>query len=225
MAPSGIQAANGENKHQLAASGRNRSTRLLNVRHFKEFAMHMDTLIFFADVSLDFGLIGIDEYRERIQVALWLSEDGENTREDPRLPVTEGRKSDEDRGDLGTNYAMNSQRSGTSIDNTEQPRILEFIGLSVWYFTGSDPDSYPSVPHGHYQSAKRPWPKLNPYIGRVFSSKHQEDLSSRLTKKEMRNLWSDESFKDYCRKHIMWYMESHAYYNFPVRHPLRLPRW
>ena len=185
----------------------------------------MGTLIFFADVSFDFGLIGIDEYHERIEVALWLYDNGEGTREDPRRPVTERQASDEDRGDLDHTLAKYAQGSGTASDSTEKISILELIALGVWYFTGSDPDSYPSVPHGHYQSANRKWPKLNPYTGRVFSSKHRENSSSRLTKKDMRDLWGDESFRDYCRKHIMRYMEAHTYYSFPVRHPFRLPRW
>lgn len=186
--------------------------------------MQIDTLIFFANVSLDFGLIGIGEYHERIEVAFWLSDDA-NTEKDPRLPVTEERKSDEYREDLKPVSVENERVSNSHSANTEQPPVLELIALSVWHFTGSDPDSYPSVPHGHFQSAARPWPKLNPYTGRVFSSKHQENPSSRLTKKAMRNLWGDESFRDYCRKHIMWYMEAYTFYNFPVRHPLRLPRW
>ncbi len=185
----------------------------------------MKTLIFFADVSLDLALIGIDEYQERIEVAFWLFEEGEHTGTDPRLPKAERRKNDKDKDDLGTLLAKNSQGSVASVDNTKQPHILEFIALNEWYFTGSDPDSYPSVPHGHHQCATLHWPKLNPYTGRVFSSKHQEDVSKRLTKKKMHNLWSDESFRDFCRKHIMWYKEKYLYYNFPVKHPYRLPLW
>lgn len=49
---------------------------------------------------------------------------------------------------------------------------LEFVAFGHWYFTKSDPDPYPSTPHGHFQSANNPWPKLNPYTGRVFDAKH-----------------------------------------------------
>lgn len=81
------------------------------------------------------------------------------------------------------------------------------------------------MPHGHYQHQNVKWPKLNPYTGRVFSSKHQEDNSQRLSKKDMTIIWSDESFKSFCREMIVWYQEQFPYHEFPVRRPLRFPIW
>jgi hypothetical protein len=44
------------------------------------------TLVVLAEASLQFGLIGIDEYIERCEVAWWLGEEGAAIR-DPRLPL------------------------------------------------------------------------------------------------------------------------------------------
>ncbi|WP_216712728.1 hypothetical protein [Pseudoalteromonas sp. TB64] len=102
---------------------------------------------------------------------------------------------------------------------------LEFLCLGIWVFTKADPDSYPSVPHGHFKNQNNKWPKLNPYTGRIFSAKHQEDKKQLLSKKQMRKIWSDEKFKSFCREMIIWYQEKFSYYEFPVRRPLRMPRW
>ena len=110
-----------------------------------------------------------------------------------------------------------------STSNTDEENNLEFLCLGVWVFTKADRDSYPSIPHGHYQNQNRSWPKLNPYTGRVFSAKHQEDKSQRLSKKDMKTIWSDESFKSFCREMIIWYQEQFPYYEFPVHRPMRMP--
>lgn len=188
--------------------------------------MPTDTLIFLAEISRDIGLIGIDEYEERISVALWLDDDPD-TREDPRHPPISPEGAREGRGaEEGTSEGRpGSSPFSSAAANSTEPQVLEFIALNDWYFTGSDRDSYPAVPHGHYRNANRPWPKLNPYSGRVFSAKHTEDPGMRLSKQEMRTLWSDSGFRDHCRKQIMWYMQTFPYYRFSVRNPLKFPRW
>lgn len=176
--------------------------------------MPHETLLFLANMSFDIGFIGIDEYDERICVADWVFSDSGI---DPRQP-SEGEES---------TACEKSPESQTLSEKFSESALtsMEFIAFNTWYFTGSDPDCYPSIPHGHYQNENRPWPKLNPYTGRAFSTKHKEDSSLRLKKKEMRQLWSDQKFIDYCRKHIMWYMQEHSHYRFSVLHPLRLPKW
>lgn len=184
--------------------------------------MPFDTMIFLAEFSFEAGLIGLDEYEERIEVALWLDDDS-GARSDPRGPAVEVcERSREERP--GERVAGGSS-TNSNTPNLLEPRVLEFIALNVWHFTGSDPDSYPSVPHGHYRDANRPWPKLNPYVGRVFTAKHVEDPRERLSNKKMRDLWTNSGFRDHCRKQIMWYMQAHSHYRFPVRNPLRLPKW
>lgn len=175
-----------------------------------------NTLITLANLSFDLGLIGIDEYSERIEVALWLADDGE-TAKDPRFKESEKRRKNQ----REENFEIN-----TIIPNTGNDlNWLEFLFNKTWYFTKSDPDFYPSIPHGHFKNKNNKWPKLNPYTGRVFKSKHQEDPSEKLTKKEMKKIWSDEKFRSFCRDHIVWYLENFQNYRFPVKRPLRLPRW
>ena len=179
------------------------------------------TLIILAEFHYEFGFIGYDEFRERIDVAMWLSDEGD--RNDPRLDSEEEpAPNDKENGEDQSESVISRPSSGrNSSDGDEE----EFLCLGVWVFTKADRDSYPSIPHGHYRSQNRAWPKLNPYTGRVFSSKHQEDKAQRLSKKEMRKVWHDESFKSFCREMIVWYQEQFPYYEFSVRRPLRMPRW
>jgi hypothetical protein len=185
------------------------------------------TLITLAEFHYWSGLIGVDEFLERVDIAHWLAELNEvSLEDDPRrgaddeyLPNEQVNTEERVRPDA-------EKRTSTSGSPEEhhEPSI-EFLFLDIWVFTKADPDSYPSVPHGHFQIRNRRWPKLNPYTGRVFSSKYQEDRSKRLTKREMQQLWSDDKFKSFCREMVVWYHERFPYFNFPVRHPLRMPRW
>jgi hypothetical protein len=179
-----------------------------------------DTLLALAEFSLQYGLIGIDEYVERCEVALWLYDEG-GTRPDPRGPS--GPEDRERREPSSSETASESPQTG-SAEKPYEPSPLEFLFQS-WIFTKSDPDSYPSTPHGHFLHPERHWPKLNPYTGRVFKTKHQEDVSCRLNKKQMKTLWDDQRFRDFCRSYIMWYMETYPYHKFSVSNPLRFPRW
>lgn len=183
-----------------------------------------NTLITLAEFHYELGYIGHDEYLERINVALWLSDT--NCGSDPRLDGEEeqllnARENEEKENE----YVVSKTPSGKGGSSEDQENSIEFICLGVWVFTKADKDPYPSIPHGHYRSQNKSWPKLNPYNGRVFKSKHQEDLSQRLSKKDMRNIWQDEKFKSFCREMIVWYQEQFPHYEFPVRRQLRLPRW
>lgn len=179
----------------------------------------IETLINLAELHYEFGLIDYDEFNERYGVALWLSDELPQDVVDPRLDNEENYKEAE-RSEEEKEQGVKS----TTSKNDGQD-WLEFLFNGVWVFTKADEDSYPAVPHGHYLSQNRKWPKLNPYSGRVFSAKHQEDKSQLLSKKQMQRLWSDEKFKSFCREMIVWYREYQPHYKFPVRRPLRLPRW
>ncbi len=184
--------------------------------------MPTKTLLMLADISLSIGLIGHDEYDERISVALWLAD--ENSSTDPRQANNEELQEQESKREI-LNNESEVILSGTHGRTLERPDWMEFIAFQKWFFTRSDPDPYPSTPHGHLHSANRAWPKLNPYSGRAFSAKHKEDSSLRLTKREMKELWRTEAFRDFCRSHILWYMEAHPYHKFHVRNALRFPHW
>lgn len=182
------------------------------------------TLITLAHIHHDLGLIGIDELKERIDVALWLegdaAEEGEDPRREPGDDAPMNPENDECGGEVFKQGRSNGDGGASQPDS-----LMEFTLLDVWVFTKSDPDPYPSIPHGHYQNQQKAWPKLNPYTGRVFSKKHNEDVSSRLSKKRMKRIWNDEKFKSFCREMIVWYQQQFPYYEFPVRRPLRMPRW
>lgn len=181
------------------------------------------TLISLAEWHLHLELIGTDEFEERIKVADWLRRSARGG--DPRDPAIEHEF--DDRADevvlpsTCSSRARDSSRDDTVEDDYEDDHIeLVWFG---WVFTRQDADPYPSTPHGHDQSPNRSWPKLNPYTGRVFAHKHQEDVKRRLTKKKLITLWSNLEFREFCRSHVLWYMEAHPHHAFSVRRPLRFP--
>ena len=179
------------------------------------------TLLFLAEASFQLGLIGIDEYIERCEVAWWLGDEG--ALGDPREPRDAGEGHEHVEAHR-PHVATDSSQTGTGT-RVDEPDWLRFLFRNTWLFTRSDPDPYPSTPHGHLQSANRAWPKLNPYTGRAFKAKHQEEVSLRLGKTEMKNLWQDEAFRNFCRSYVLWYMEQFPYHRFSVAYPLRFPRW
>lgn len=180
------------------------------------------SLIVLAEISFELGLIGIDEFQERCLIADWLA-DSDNISTDPRADTELDAMDDVGREAYITQSETFHQLGGQDPTN---PDRLEFQ-FSNWVFTKGDPDPYPSVPHGHWRAANNNWPKVNPYTGRAFKVKHQEDTHSRLSKFDLRSLWNDDKFRDFCRSHIIWYLEQFPYHEFPIpRHRvLRLPRW
>ena len=178
----------------------------------------MRTLVTLAKFSFQCGLIGVNELRERLKVARWLSIEKEGIA-DPRLPEGED-NDDHEKMDDSEEMLRASIKNGSN-----SPDWIEFLFDGKWCFTISDPDDYPSIPHGHLNSPNRPWPKLNPYTGRSFKAKHQENTSMRLSKSKMQTLWRDYRFRSFCRDHILWYMQENPHHVFPVADPLRFPRW
>lgn len=182
------------------------------------------TLVNLAEIHYELGLIDYDEFNERVGIALWLSDGLDVDPRDGSEGITESNNLDGSEREKNQDSVIAKIDSGKSnVENDES--WLEFLCLGVWVFTKSDQDPYPSIPHGHFKSQNKKWPKLNPYTGRVFKSKHQEDKSQRLEKKEMRDVWTDEKFKSFCREMIIWYREQFPYHEFSVSRPLRMPRW
>lgn len=185
--------------------------------------MSFATLVTLAEMHHRFGLIGISDLKERLQIAAWLADDTDQL-PDPRL--VEGDEGEPEReDDAGPGAPGVTTRQGTPR-GPDDPGYLEFLFMG-WVFTKADPDPYPSTPHGHWGDKNRKWPKLDPYRGCVFVKKDQEDRSQRLGKSEMRLLWRDESFKDFCRGHLVWYMEKFPHHAFrvPGDRVLIFPRW
>lgn len=185
--------------------------------------MSLLTLTTLAEMHHSFGLIGIDEYEERCRIAEWLY-GGSGQHADPRGAGGEGRAREKEE-ELASGDATVTVQQGDSND-PHDPGYLSFL-FNGWVFTKADPDPYPSTPHGHWQNKNSKWPKLDPYNGRAFKAKHNEDISKRLNKSDMKILWSDEKFKDFCRGHLIWYMENHHHYVFRVERDkiFRWPRW
>jgi hypothetical protein len=181
------------------------------------------TLLTLAKFNLQFGFIGIDEYIERYEVALWLG-DPNGKRLDPRDTVlSEDLREEKERGSADNASEPPQKGGGDGLRESDSGEV-EFL-FQGWVFTKSDPDPYPSTPHGHWRNQNSKWPKLNPYTGRVFKEKHQEDVSARLNKKEMKKLWNDDKFRDFCRSYILWYAEAFPHHVFGVANPLRFPDW
>lgn len=184
-------------------------------------------IILLTDLSYEIGLIGVAEYVERMEVADWLSEHNAEMR-DPRLgnleeaPPRHRPEPSKEHGAGG-----NTGSGGSQGDDKNDSPYMQFLALNTWMFTVGDHDCYPSVPHGHFQRKTNKWPKLNPYTGRAFIAMHSEDISARLTRTEMRTLWSDEDFVEHCRQQVLWYSDFAPSYAFPSarRGKLRFPRW
>jgi len=184
-------------------------------------------IILLTDLSYEIGLIGVAEYVERMKIAEWLSELGDRVR-DPRLNNGEEGQCCEREEPIEQQKTGDDARSRDSLEevNDESP-YMQFLAINTWMFTVGDRDCYPSVPHGHFKRKTNEWPKLNPYVGRVFSAMHTEDVSARLTRAEMKALWSDEGFVDHCRHQVLWYSDFAPRYTFPSARRGRLvfPKW
>lgn len=178
-----------------------------------------------SDISLMAGLIGCFEYIERHQIADWLEDPGYRI-PDPRATSHENHGSLSE-GSYEEHGSEKVKLNATGEPGTDVPPWLELLMMNQWMFTIGDADCYPSVPHGHYKSKVREWPKLNPYTGRVFFDIHKEDSSKRLNKNDMITLWNDSRFIEHCRKQVHWYSNFAPGYEFPNarRGKLVFPTW
>ncbi|WP_145543726.1 hypothetical protein [Yersinia frederiksenii] len=189
-----------------------------------------------SDLSYQLGIIGLIEYQERFEIYRWLK-DNNNSVADPRnaygeddASPEEGKMHNKDERDR-SNRMKDSQLSHTGgrggQTSEDEDDSMHFLAFKKWLFTVGDTDCFPSVPHAHSQRKTNPWPKLNPYTGVVYSSMKAEDVSSRLTKGEMKLLWNDSKFIEECKKQIVWYSEFSPHYPFPNARFGRyiLPRW
>jgi len=183
-----------------------------------------------SDLSFQSGLIGLVEYIERREIAQWLDSDDDSLR-DPRDPSDERQFEDvEPRDERPRQPVPPTGSSGGSAmedEDDESDRWPRFLAFNKWVFTLGDRDCSPSVPHGHLHKKTNERPKLNPYTGRVFWDRHKEDLGLRLTRKEMKTLWSDSEFVEHCHEQVKFYSEFAREYDFPKAHRGRynFPRW
>lgn len=179
-----------------------------------------NTLLTLAEIHYDLGLIGHNEYCERTDIALWVS--SHYDMKDPR--------------ELPSDYTPPSQESTTlqgksrlvinppSIYDRSDSDLQKLLYLDHWVFKKNEPDSYPAVPFAYHSDPKNLWPKLDPYTGRVYNAKYNENISMRLSKKDLQKLWSDDGFKSFCREITIWHQEQYSSHTFPVRNHLRMPK-
>jgi hypothetical protein len=181
------------------------------------------SLVLLSDLSYFVGLIGLAEWQERVEIGRWLS-DSEHGRPDPRIASAD----DSPPCELACeDQAPRCYQAGTVAKNVEKLGAFALVVLGKWHFTQGDPDSYPSVPHGHENSKTQSWPKLNPYTGRVFAKMDEEDRFRRLSRDEMRTIWRDSAFVDRARDQVLWYSGSNPKYPFrnARRGLLSFPKW
>ncbi len=166
-----------------------------------------------SDISFATGLIGYPEYFERCEVADWLDDPCNLT--DPRISNTDREEAIQEEHHRDESDDEVDWQSGVGKSGDIEPTRLAFLMMNQWMFTIGDVDCYPSVPHGHFKSKTREWPKLNPYTGRVFSDVHKEDTSKRLNKKDLKKCWNDPKFIGHCREQVLWYSDFAPMYGFP----------
>lgn len=179
--------------------------------------------LFLSHWSYEAGLIRASELEDRFAILRALTEDDASNAWEFGDGTRDFEPGDEAVGEEGSCGDCDVLGLGGQTSDLMQliPRVLS----TKWVFIKGDPDNYPSVPHGHYETKGKPWPKLDPYTGRAFKAKDQEEDRLRLTKKEMADLWNDRTFRSFCLEHIAWYYEAYPYYRFRVENPRRLPRW
>lgn len=179
--------------------------------------------IFFIKLSkihYELRLIDSEEFIDRLEMAKWLFGDRED---DPRIKFDDNNLREQDFNN-NENNVICSRTKERHTDKTLTISFMTSLGQYSWVFTKSDPDSYPSIPHGHLNDQNNPWPKLDPYFGKVFTYINKEDTSKRLNKKQLKKLWNNERFRSFCIDMIGWYLMEFPSYKFRVKHPLRLPK-
>lgn len=120
--------------------------------------------------------------------------------------------------------ASESQISISDRYTSFEPPALTFIaagstGLHQWQFRQSDPDFFPSIPHGHSRSDRRR--KLDAYRGWTYQEDRQFGREPRW---KIIALWNDDKFRSFAAAAIQYYLVAFPRYVWPVQYPLKLPR-
>ena len=118
-----------------------------------------------------------------------------------------------------------AQKSKEELKDADDDVIFRFIppgntGLSNWVFHPYDADFFPSIPHGHDHG--RPQPKLDAYLGWVYSGVRQ---ISREPRSKIVALWNDNGFRAMALTAIKYYLTVFpAYSGWRVKNPRVLPK-
>jgi hypothetical protein len=150
------------------------------------------------------GLIGIDEYIERCVVAQWLDEEGKSG--DPREPglvvqLTNTAK-------FYTTMLRIKQK--TKRRNAESNPICCGSHLET---DGFSPVQIPIRTRRHLTR-----------ISKARIAFGQSLIHIRLGKREMKDLWGDQAFRNFCRSHILWLYGTISVVSISGNLPVALPK-
>lgn len=114
-----------------------------------------------------------------------------------------------------------SKEHATSFRPALELVVQNVRGMCRWHFRKTDPDHFPSVPHGHEDNMD--WPVCDPYTGRVYDGNREEMQSRRLSRKTRVALWKDVKFRTFALTAIIHHENTFSYRPIRVRRPHRLP--
>jgi hypothetical protein len=85
------------------------------------------------------------------------------------------------------------------------------VARSGWRFHLSDPDPWPSVPHGHRPNGQQslPSPKLDPWRNLILPTPKTATKPLRENPLAIVALWNDHDFQALARKAVEWHLADH----------------
>lgn len=161
-------------------------------------------------------LIDDNELGERVRIILWLYHGNSSTMDPRGEPERKNTSSPDD---------ATIMLESISSENEIHDPFSQITFQKNWIFTKQDPGPYPSIPYAHKSNQNNSWPKLNPFTGRVFEKKAIEECSKRLTKEEMKKLWDNDIFLQFCINYLKWYSTLYLKHKFPVKHMFLFSKW
>lgn len=126
----------------------------------------------------------------------------------------------------GTEDARSSE--DRTLDSQQASAATRFITATSpalggpWELKISDPDFFPSIPHGHLRAARDI--RLDVYRGLTFNRAKGERPEARERRQFIVALWNDNSFRDFATRAIRHFMLQKPGHCWRVPNPLRLPR-
>lgn len=97
--------------------------------------------------------------------------------------------------------------------------ILRDTNLRRWEFHKYDDDFFPSVPHGHKIDCSEM--KLDVYNGSIYIN---QNLIKKEKKKNIIELWNNDSFRKFALESIMYYLRKYPKFRWRVPNPKKLPK-
>lgn len=83
-----------------------------------------------------------------------------------------------------------------------------------WIFEALDKDTYPAIPHGHFEHKT-----LNPFSGYVYATHQRDHAIGKIRKEDLKNLWTDPAFVATARLALCF--QVNRGWHAPVMRPVR----